>query len=500
MTIVPNVIYNEDCIKGMSRIPDRSIDAIICDLPYGTTHNKWDVVIPFENLWKQYKRIIKDSGVIILFGQGMFTAKLVMSNPNWWRYNLVWQKTQPTGFLNAHKMPLRTHEDICIFYKNLPVYNPLMTQGVRKVSSAKSKRNCVKTTNYGTYKLADYDSDKRYPTSVLKFSKDVQHSAIHPTQKPVALLEWLIKTYTTPGALVLDNCSGSGTTILACIKTGRNYIGFETNEKYYKQSINRIEKFEQSTNCKSNYFMTKKIIFASKKGGTGKSTLCAMVANHLARNGKKVAVIDGDNCSTLTWRRKSDMKQLPADDVENSIPYSIFHEDDYDKVCSLLSDYDYVLFDNVDSTKPKPLSEAEQESGMENVKVLIPFIYSEMVIDSTFRYIKNLSRNYEIYFVPNEVNGYKQSIKKKDTIETINWILSIFGKILPKVGNFRLLEQVNTIGNTVEQNQFIREFVNALFPDCPMTEEEITSTSQGEETHNDSDDTNPETDENISNE
>ena len=152
----------KDCIEGMSMLPDHSFDAIICDLPYGSTRNKWDTVIPFDELWKQYTRLVKERGAIILFGQGMFTAQLMTSNPRWWRYNLIWEKTQPTGFLNSHKMPLRAHEDICVFYKSLPEYHPIMTKGVRKVSSAVSKRNSVKSSNYGEHQHTDYDSELRY--------------------------------------------------------------------------------------------------------------------------------------------------------------------------------------------------------------------------------------------------------------------------------------------------------------------------------------------------
>lgn len=247
-----NIIYNEDCIIGMERIKDHSIDAIITDLPFGTTKNKWDSVIPFTLLWDQYKRVIKDNGVVLLFGQGMFTAQLMVSNPKWWRYNLIWEKTQPTGFLNAHRMPLRAHEDICVFYKKKPVYNPIMRHGVRKVSSAYSKRNAIKTSNYGDFQPKDYDSNLRFPTSVLCFSKDIQFSAIHPTQKPVALLEWLIKTYTNPGNIVLDSCSGSGTTAVACFNTGRKYICFERDERYYQLSVERVLKTEFENSYKKN--------------------------------------------------------------------------------------------------------------------------------------------------------------------------------------------------------------------------------------------------------
>lgn len=240
-------IKQGDCLELMNDIPDGSVDMILCDLPYGQkSRNKWDIIIPFDSLWKQYSRIIKDNGAILLFGNGMFTADLMKSNPKMWRYNLIWQKTQPTGFLNAKRMPLRNHEDICVFsnsehedlclfYKKLPTYNPQKTTGhVRKVSKAEHKINCKETTDYGEHGLSTYDSTERYPKSVLTFPKDSQKSALHPTQKPVALCEYLIKTYTNPGDVVLDNCMGSGTTCIAAMNTDRNYIGFELNDEYFK--------------------------------------------------------------------------------------------------------------------------------------------------------------------------------------------------------------------------------------------------------------------------
>lgn len=231
----------------MNNIPDKSVDCIITDLPYGqTARNKWDSVIPFEPLWKQYKRIIKDSGAIILFGNGMFTAELMMSNKSMWRYNIIWEKTQPTGFLNAKKMPLRSHEDICVFYKKPPTYNPQKTTGhVRKVSKAEHKVGCKNTSDYGEHGLTTYDSTERYPKSVWKFSKDIQKSALHPTQKPVALIEELIKTYTNEGDVVLDSCMGSGTTGVAALNLFRRFIGIEMYEKYFGISKNRIEKVTQ---------------------------------------------------------------------------------------------------------------------------------------------------------------------------------------------------------------------------------------------------------------
>lgn len=212
----------------MQVIPDGSIDMILCDLPYGVTKNKWDSVIPLEPLWAQYKRIAKPNAAIVLFGQDKFSARLMLSNPKMHRYNLIWQKTSPTGHLNAKKMPLRSHEDILVFYNKLPVYNPQKTTGhIRKVSTADHKRNSKKTTNYGEHGLTTYDSTERYPKSVLTFATDKQKSALHPTQKPVALLEYLILTYSHPGAIVLDNCAGSGSLGVACKNTGRIYILIE---------------------------------------------------------------------------------------------------------------------------------------------------------------------------------------------------------------------------------------------------------------------------------
>ena len=238
-----NKIYNEDCLEGMKNIDNKSIDLIVTDLPYGqTTRNKWDSVIPFEPLWEQYERIIKDNGAIILFGNGMFTADLMHSNRKLWKYNLIWEKTQPTGFLNAKKMPLRSHEDICIFYKKPPTYNPQMTDGhVRKVSKASHHVNAKDTLVYGESGWTDYDSTKRYPKSIWKFAKDTQKSALHPTQKSLELIKCLIRTYSNPGDLVLDSCIGSGTTAVAAIQEGRKFVGFEKEFNYYNIANQRIK-------------------------------------------------------------------------------------------------------------------------------------------------------------------------------------------------------------------------------------------------------------------
>lgn len=238
-----NKIYNEDCLEGMKKIDDKSVDAIITDLPYGqTSRNKWDSVIPFKPLWEQYERIIKDNGAIILFANGMFTADLMQSNRKLWKYNLIWEKTQPTRFLNAKKMPLRSHEDICIFYKKLPTYNPQKTTGhPRKVSKAEHKTNCKETTDYGEHGLTTYDSTERYPKSVWTFAKDIQKSALHPTQKPVALIEELIKTYINPGDLVLDPCAGSGSHLLIARENNRKWLGMELTDTYFEIANKRMK-------------------------------------------------------------------------------------------------------------------------------------------------------------------------------------------------------------------------------------------------------------------
>lgn len=243
-----------DCLELMKTLDAKSVDLILCDLPYGTTRNKWDSVLDLELLWKQYNRIIKDRGVILLFAQTSFDKVLGVSNLKDLRYEIIWQKTAPTGFLNAKKMPMKAHENILVFYKKLPTYNPQMTQGhPRKVTSKSSRKKSVErqqgksevlASNYNSYgeSQVGYDSTERYPLSVQIFAKDQQKENYHPTQKPVALLEWLIKTYTNEGDLVLDNCMGSGSTGVACVNTNRDFIGIELTEQYFKIAQSRIEK------------------------------------------------------------------------------------------------------------------------------------------------------------------------------------------------------------------------------------------------------------------
>lgn len=239
-----------DCLKMMDEIPDGSVDMILCDLPYGvTTKNKWDNVIPFDALWKQYNRVIKQNGAIVLFGQDKFTARCMLSNPKMHRYNLVWSKILPSGFLNANRMPLRSHEDIMVFYKKPPTYNPQKRKGkpCHRKGSAAGKMNdgILRNDNYSDYKVVETEGDMKFPTSILEFQKPHPSIAQHPTQKPVELLEYLILTYTNPGETVLDNCMGSGSTGVACKKTGRNFIGIELEQEYFDIAKRRIEETEK---------------------------------------------------------------------------------------------------------------------------------------------------------------------------------------------------------------------------------------------------------------
>lgn len=227
-----------DCLELMKGIPDKSIDMILCDLPYGTTRNKWDSVIPLDKLWEQYEGIIKDNGAIVLFSQMPFTAKLVHSNLKLFKYEWIWQKDNATGFLNAKKMPLKIHENILVFYKKLPTYNPQMRKGFKPYTCKQGRGSSSwnYNENFGGY--ITENNGERYPVDVIKEKRE---NGLHPTQKPVELLEYLIKTYTNEGEIVLDNCMGSGSTGVACINTNRNFIGFDINKDYIELSKKRIE-------------------------------------------------------------------------------------------------------------------------------------------------------------------------------------------------------------------------------------------------------------------
>ena len=234
-----------DCLELMKDIPDKSIDMILCDLPYGKTQNKQDKPLPFEPLWKQYKRIIKNNGCIALFGQGSFYVDLVNSQPRMFKYDLVWNKELTSGFLNAKRMPLRQHEQIAIFYKKLPTYNPQFSKGNPLHSRGIAYKNKeAKNQNYGKFSVTDdvrAGSTEKYPTSILKYTKPHPSVAKHRTEKPIKLLEYLIKTYTNEGDTVLDNCMGSGSTGVACVNCNRNFIGIELDERYFKIAQERIK-------------------------------------------------------------------------------------------------------------------------------------------------------------------------------------------------------------------------------------------------------------------
>ncbi|WMJ23470.1 DNA methyltransferase [Paludicola sp. MB14-C6] len=246
MKLEVNNVYNMDCIVGMQQIEDKSIDMILCDLPYGTTDCRWDSIIPFDLLWKEYERIIKDNGAIVLTSAQPFTTKLIGSNQKLFRYCWYWIKNCATGFPFAKYQPMRNVEDICVFYKKVPTYNP---QGLIKLDKPIVKQR-PDPTKENVYKMDSLTGGyvtrfTNYPRQTLEIK--CQREGLHPTQKPVELFKYLILTYTNVGDTVLDNCIGSGTTAVACIETNRNFIGFELDEKHYNTCIKRISKYQGST-------------------------------------------------------------------------------------------------------------------------------------------------------------------------------------------------------------------------------------------------------------
>ena len=231
-------LYQGDCLEIMPTLQAGSVDLVLCDLPYGTTQNKWDVVIPFEPLWAVYSRACK--GAIVLTAAQPFTSALVMSNVANFRYAWVWDKANASGFLNAKRQPLRQTEDVCVFYRAQPTYNPVMeTRGKPRIKGGYNKPGG--SENYGEFHNTQKLSNEYYPTNLLHVSNAQRKGRTHPTQKPVALMEYLIRTYTNPGDTVLDNCMGSGTTGVACVQTGRKFIGIEKDEKYFEIAKQRIE-------------------------------------------------------------------------------------------------------------------------------------------------------------------------------------------------------------------------------------------------------------------
>ena len=252
-----------DCLEIMKEIQDKSIDMILCDLPYGRTACKWDIVIPFEPLWEQYNRIIKDNGAIVLFGTEPFSTELRHSNLKMYKYDWIWCKSRALGFTNAKNKPLNKHENICVFSKgtcangskNKMIYNP---QGLIKVDKVVSGiKDCEADRMEGGHKFARKSHKEKYiqeftnyPNQLLTFANE--GNTVHPTQKPVPLLEYLIKTYTSEGELVLDNCMGSGSTGVACVNTNRSFIGIELDEKYFEITKKRIQKTQEESSVKES--------------------------------------------------------------------------------------------------------------------------------------------------------------------------------------------------------------------------------------------------------
>lgn len=242
-----NTITQGDCLgkNGMGNLAARSIDLILCDLPYGTTKNPWDSILPLPALWTEYKRLIKPNGVILLCAQTPFDKILGASNPKMLRYEWIWEKTNATGHLNAKKAPMKAHENILVFYDKLPTYNPQKTTGhERKRITAAASNKAKASGNYDAAtqnnRTKDYDSTERYPRDVIRLKSDKQTSKLHPCQKPVSLMEYFILTYTNPGDLVLDNTIGSGSTAIAAINTGRDFIGFEKDAAIAEKARQRI--------------------------------------------------------------------------------------------------------------------------------------------------------------------------------------------------------------------------------------------------------------------
>ena len=240
-------LINDDCLSALGCGISSHVNLVLADPPYQITQCKWDSIIPLDLMWDMIHSVVDNTTPICIFGAEPFSSALRMSNIKEFKYDWIWDKVKVTGFLNAKRQPMRCHEVISVFYKNQCLYNPQKTTGhPRKVSTAYHKRDSKKTENYGEHGLTTYDSTERYPRSIQVFSTDVQKSALHPTQKPVALLEYLIKTYTNPGDIVLDFCAGSGSTGVACINTGRKFIGIEKDQQYFDIMKERLREAQRA--------------------------------------------------------------------------------------------------------------------------------------------------------------------------------------------------------------------------------------------------------------
>lgn len=239
MTLELNKVHQMDCIEGMKRIPEKSVDLILCDLPYGQTSNKWDTPINLDDLWAGYKRVLKDNGVVLLTAKGQFMIDLILSNREWFRYEWIWDKNKGANFAHVRYRPLNTHEYVLVFSpKGRPTYNPQMTDG--KPYTQKRLQQSVKGIADNMGRHTTTSNGKRYPKSILRVEGMAQRHIVHPTQKPIALFEYLVETYSNPGEVVLDTCMGSGTTAVACENTERNWIGFELEADYIEMTEKRL--------------------------------------------------------------------------------------------------------------------------------------------------------------------------------------------------------------------------------------------------------------------
>ncbi|AQQ71901.1 Modification methylase RsrI [Limihaloglobus sulfuriphilus] len=267
-----NNLFEGDCLDIMTYLPDNSVDMVLCDLPYGTTQNKWDSVIPLNKLWEQYHRIVKPDGAIILTSQGVFTAKLIISNEKFFKYKFVWEKSKPTNFLNAKKQPLRKHEDICVFYRKQPVYNPQMRPGI---PYSKGVRKNQFTGSYGRFQpsLVESKNGLRYPTDIIYHKTPESEEEVkvwHPTQKPVGLGRELIRTFTNEGDVVLDNTFGAGSFLVSALLENRNFIGIEKNQDsrlFKDEYINLIQVAKER--LRRAYFSAPEMMFSTKIARTG---------------------------------------------------------------------------------------------------------------------------------------------------------------------------------------------------------------------------------------
>lgn len=266
-----NNIFEADCLDMMDYLPASSVDMVLCDLPYGTTQNKWDSVISLDKLWEKYNRIVKKNGAIVLTSQGIFTAKLILSNEKYFKYKVVWEKSKPTNFLNAKKQPLRKHEDICVFYRSQPIYNPQMGFGK---AYTKGVRKSQHTGSYGDFNpvLVESKNGLRYPTDIVYFKtpeSEEEGTVWHPTQKPVDLGRYFIRTFTNPGDVILDNTCGSGSFLVSAILEERNFIGIEKNQDARLFKNECIDLIEISKERIKKAFFRSDIAFSSNIAHVG---------------------------------------------------------------------------------------------------------------------------------------------------------------------------------------------------------------------------------------